>query len=516
MKKILLPACLALALAPLSAQEPAAEPGDGLWRPAPHKTNPPYPKKAPREPRESARLSTMTLDGTFESFDLNSVVHEWADEFTGSGTLFGGVHVRKGGYPGGAGQCITIPPANFGVLGFEEKNIPLKPNTWYRVEFMARGVPYRMEFNYPRVAPDPENPRNDSYLNKIIVDHNYGSHDANFCYVCAECGFVKWGTPEDGKWFDGGFRELPEKCPKCDADGKALYRDGARRPYYDWTLVYEDFRTSDYVGMMAGAPYYWSMVAIGWDCALSFDNFMVYEITGEGGEAVGGDVVTDLAPSGKLLPPHLATADAKNFTPEIPARAGDPVEDAAAFPVEFFFSPQRPVMVQETAKAINAVRQRIADEWGVPPPFARFTVRADLGANEAAIDVLGETAWQGEIPPAVEGEGALAAETAAAVVMAGHLAEVYKLHAQKLLTLKDTRVLVNRVAERGPLAVAEAEKALGLDGIRATLCALLAGGQSVLQLPVIMDALATESLVEKDPALLAEKVMNWLLVQPVE
>ena len=514
MKKYILPACLALAATATSAQETAAPADDGLWRPAPHTLLPPYPKKAPREPREPARLTTMTLDGTFESFNLNTLVHEWTDEFTGVGTMFGGATVRTGGHPNGAGQRIVLPAANFGVLGFEEKNLPLKPNTWYRVEFMVKGVPFTIGFNYPREAPDLENPRNDKYLNKIVVDHNHGSHDPNFCFVCAECNHVQWGTAEDGRWNGGGFRELPATCPGCGADGAALYRDGKRRAYHDWTLVYEDFRTSDYVGMVAGAPYYWSMIVIGWDCEISFDNFMVYEITGEGGEPVGGDTVTDLSPGGRLLPPPLTPADAIALAPRVPPRAeDDPAEDAAAFPVEFFFSPLRPVLVQETAKAINDVRQRSADEWGVPPPFARFTIRDGLNANEAAIGVLGETAWQGPIPATQEGAEALAAEAAVALEMAGHLAEIYKQHAQKLLTLKDTRVLLDRVAERSPVAVAEAENALGLSGIRATLCALLADGQPVLQLPVIVDALATEGRAEKDPALLAEKVKAWLAVE---
>ena len=494
----------------------AAIADDGLWRPAPHATQPPYPKKTPREPRQAARLATMTLDGTFESFDLNStVLHDWLDEICGNGSIFGNGAIRGNGV---AGQCVTLPPSHFGTVGFEEKNFAFKPNAWYRVEFMIKGVPYRICFSYPREAPDPADPNGRGHLNDIIVDHNHGSHVADFCLVCSACGHVKWGAPEDGDWKAGGFREPPAQCPECDAAG-TLYRDGMRRPYHDWTLVYEDFKTGDYTGQWG--PYYWFMIMVGWDCEVSVDNLMVYEITGEGGEAVGGDEVTDLTPEGRLLPPALVKrrmASPTRHVSLVASHAGrDGSETPSSFlhappdgsetrppapcPIEYFFSAQRPTLPQETDDAMRDARQRIANEWGVPPPAVRLTVRADLKPDELLVHVLGEPAWQGVLP---------ATKDEAVARAAALLPELYRQHARGLLTERDARVLLDRVRERHPVAVAEAERALGLPGIHAALCALLADGHSILQLPAIVDALAVGALETKDPAALAQRVKTWL------
>ena len=447
----------------------------------------------------------MTLDGTFESFNLNSSVNDWLDEISGGTSIFGAGIINGNGV---AGHGVTLPASNFGILGFEEKNLPLKPNTWYRVEFMIKGVPFRIAFSYPREAPNPDNPKDQRHQNEIMVDHNYGSHAPDFCFVCSACDHVQWGTQADGNWAIGGFRELPAKCPGCDAEG-TLYRDGKRRSYHDWTLVYEDFKTSDFVGV--SGVYYWSMIMIGWDCAVSVDNFMVYEITGEGGDAVGGDEVTDLTPEGRLLPPAMVGRAVPARRVDVPQSALEPQGGAEGTPrptpVEFFFSAQRQTLPQETDRAMKEARQRIANEWGVPPPPVRLVVRDDLEANEMVVHVLGEPAWQGAIP---------ATKDEAVAQAAALLPEIYKQHARGLLTLRDTRGLLDRVAERNSIAVAEAEKTLELSGIHATLCALLADSQSILQLPVIIDALAAESRETKDPEALARKAKEWLVVEKVD
>ncbi|MCL1888432.1 MAG: FHIPEP family type III secretion protein, partial [Kiritimatiellaeota bacterium] len=529
MKKIILPACLALAAFTLSAQE--AAPDDGLWRPTPStETQPPFTQNPPREPRAPARLSTMTLDGTFESFNLNdTLIHEWLDEFSGVGSMFGGAYVRKPGYPDASSACVVLPASNFGVLGFEEKNLPLKPNTWYRLEFMLKGVPQSISFGYPREKPTPENAK--TYMNYIAVDSNHGSHSFRFCLVCRECGHVQWGDDnKDGKLLEGGFKVLPDTCPKCDAEG-SLYRDGDRRPYYDWTLVYEDFKTGDYVGMMAGPPYYWHMTVMAYNSELRFDNIMLYEITGEGGEAVGGDFNPNRLADGRVLPPPSPKMEDGRPSPKMEGeRPREPQpqdadftikaaqdsllanEDATAVPVEVGFGKNGAFLAQRAPPAVNEARRRYAEQFGVPAPAIKLTAKLEpkdgkLAPGEAAVAILGETVWRGE----VIGDADPGAPTAEMIQkLSDQVAASITANAHRLLTLHDVHGLLERARERNPVSVAELEKALPLDAIHAVLAALLADNLSIVQFPLIADVIAGEAQTQKDPADIAAKVKEWL------
>ena len=169
----------------------------------------------------------------------------------------------------------------------------LKPNTWYRVGMMVRGYFYSLHLCYPGAAPEMED-----YLHHVVIDNNYGNGVHAFYYICSACDFVQPGTSDsegdggrmngdgDGHWLRGGFRELPEKCPKCGAPQSALFRESNNRHYPEWTHVYADFRTNEYVGKDANGLYYWWTVFVGLDKRMWIDNFDVYEIDGEGGEPV--------------------------------------------------------------------------------------------------------------------------------------------------------------------------------------------------------------------------------------
>ena len=375
---------------------------DGLWRPAPPKRDHPYPRLAPRDPRPPARLTSQTIDGTFESYKPGAPANQTPDA-EGKGTIFGAGSYQRQGPDGG--MCILVPGGNGPTIGFEEKNIPLKPNAWYRIEYMIRGIPYMMQFSYPREAPVPG--EGDTYKNIIHIDNNFGG-GYGFCYVCSECQFVKMGGEADGSWITFGFRELPEKCPACDADGSALYREGSRQAYPEWKLVYADFRTHDYTGYFHNVPYYWLLVVIGSGSDTRLANLMVYEITGEGGEPVGNDLVTDIPANDPLTPPRVSALEI--ILPES--------------------------MADRTMRAASAEFQKsrrlVAAEKGIPIPATRITKRPEV--ETAAILINGQTIWNGEADPAALGAA---------------LADALRANAQHLLTLDDTVLLVDAARKSG-------------------------------------------------------------------
>jgi hypothetical protein len=257
---------------------------EDVWRPTPPVTHVPYPLRpvVPKEKQRHTRLNTMSLDGTFESYKSGTQLQDLRDDIN-RGLFFnpGGCRLDGTGYK--SRVSMIIPSGGGNTCGIEEKNIPLKPDTWYRVSMMAKGIAYKMVFYYPVKPPDTGN----DYANEVVIDHNFGSGYGFYC-VCSKCDFVKGGRPEDGNWVLGGFKEIPDTCPECGAEG-SLYRDGDRRYYPEWTYIYADFKTSDYVGRASNGVYYWWMIFIGTAANTWIDDFLVYEITGEGGDPVGGD-----------------------------------------------------------------------------------------------------------------------------------------------------------------------------------------------------------------------------------
>ena len=288
MRKIITRQALFAALAAAVAWAPslqAQEATEEVWRPTPPVTKIPYPLRpvVPKEKQRHERLRTMSFDGTFESYAHGTPVARVLDDDKRT-VMFGAdaCFVANTGYK--SRMCLSIPSGNGNTCGIEEKNIPLKPDTWYRVSLMAKGTAYKMLFSYPAKPPES----GDDYANLVYLDHNHGG-GYSFYYVCSKCEFVKPGVPDkDGHWVVGGFRVIPDKCPECGAED-ALYRDGDRRYYAEWTYIFVDFKTSGYVGKMANGVYNWYAVFTGTAANTFIDDFLVYEITGEGGDPVGGD-----------------------------------------------------------------------------------------------------------------------------------------------------------------------------------------------------------------------------------
>ena len=416
-----------------------------LWRQPPPTTTHPYPKKPPREPRIPARLTTMMLDGTFESYTPETAATSARDE-TGRGLFFGMGDFKREGVDGGT--CVFVPGGNGPTIGFEGKGIPFKPNTWYRVEYMFKGIPFKMVFSYPREAPTAEN--GEDYLNTVIIDNNFGG-GYGFCYVCSECKFVKVGGAEDGTWIEFGFKKLPDECPNCGADGSKLYREGDRQAYPDWTLLYEDFKTGDYVGTFRNIGYYWMLVSIGSASWTSFDNFMIYEITEEGGEAVGGDLLTEL-PAAKPCPPPRSS------------------------PLEIAFGPAAAGHARETAIGVAKARVAVAGELGVAVPRVSITRPASLDADNVVVYVRGKAVWKGKASDAPGGQ-----DTPAWLV--ARFTDALRANAARLLSLDDTRVLLDRAD------LADAVKDLSLPAIHTALRNTLAEGKPILDLQGIVKSI---------------------------
>jgi len=269
----------------LSAQEAGEDPREAaveVWRPKPPATQMPYPLRpvVPKEKQRHTRLAHMSLDGTFESFANGTPVTQLKDD-NGAHMFFGVSQILNTGYK--SRSSLFIPSGGGTTCGVEEKFFPLKPDTWYRASMMVKGIPYKLSLYYPVKPPDQAD-----YANEICFDHNRGG-GYSFYYACSKCEYFKEGRPDvDGHWVMGGFRVIPDACPQCGEEG-SLYRDGDRRNYTEWTYIFADFKTCDYVGRMSNGVYYWYTVFQTGAANTHIDDFLVYEITGEGGDFVGGD-----------------------------------------------------------------------------------------------------------------------------------------------------------------------------------------------------------------------------------
>jgi hypothetical protein len=295
-------ASLGLAEEPAADAKPAAvtEAAKDYWSPPPGIQEHPYPThglkaRGPIRPLDRPNVvSMLTWDGSFEDFKPGTPAEELRDN-NGRTFMFNLVKaaVGKDGY--NSDYCLAIPGQAV-ACGIEGKTIPFKPYTWYRVGMMVKGSFYALKFNYCKHAPKDTLSKGD-YMATLQIDNNIGTGHP-FTYVCSKCRFVKygkestrdaegnWNTDGDGFWITGGFRELPDKCPGCGAPRSALYREGDAQFYKDWTYIYADFRTNDYTGVMDNGTYLWYLMVIGSWHPSWIDDFMLYEITGEGGDPV--------------------------------------------------------------------------------------------------------------------------------------------------------------------------------------------------------------------------------------
>ena len=276
------------------AQDEATTDNKDFWTPSPPVKTLPNPRLKPRTPPpRDAVKSILTWDGTFESFEPGTLASQLKGE-DGKPAFFGSVDFVVGdeGYESNRG--LSMVSGWVSACGVEGWTPTLKPNTWYRVGMMAKGFFYSAELCYP--GKEPASEQDEEYVNHVVIDNNYGNGVHAFYYVCSECNFVKEGKSDtevdgktvegDGHWLKGGFRTLPDNCPQCGAPQSALYRESNNRHYPEWTYIYADFRTNDYVGKNAKGLYHWWTVFVCLDKSTRIDDFDVFEIDGEGGEPI--------------------------------------------------------------------------------------------------------------------------------------------------------------------------------------------------------------------------------------
>ena len=257
------------------------------WTPPAEEDYPPYSKNPPKQPK-SAKSPFMSFDGTFESYGELAEPSMIKDEF-GKPVIShapGQVTIVKDGVEGG--HCVRLNFAQGMIV--EEKNIPLKPNTWYRIGMHIKGNPWQVHFRFPGESPyTKEGFFNRNYMTEFFIDHAWGGGYEGYS-ACKKCGNI-WGMP-GGDWttlmFIEDWSALSAECPSCGAkkaDGD-IYPESNRRRYWDWTYIYMDFRTGDYVGKMQNGADYWTLELICTAVPTFFDNIELMEITEEFGEAV--------------------------------------------------------------------------------------------------------------------------------------------------------------------------------------------------------------------------------------
>jgi flagellar biosynthesis protein FlhA len=96
-------------------------------------------------------------------------------------------------------------------------------------------------------------------------------------------------------------------------------------------------------------------------------------------------------------------------------------------------------------------------------------------------------------------------------VLATHLTEVLKSHAHEILTRQDTQSLIDRVKESSPTVVAELiPTLLSVGGVQKVLELLLREQVPVLDMQTILEALADNAHLTKDPEILTEYVRTAL------
>ena len=86
-------------------------------------------------------------------------------------------------------------------------------------------------------------------------------------------------------------------------------------------------------------------------------------------------------------------------------------------------------------------------------------------------------------------------------VLATHLVETTRRHADRFLTRQDVQRLLDRLKETSPAIVEEVLEATSLGLIQKILKNLLKEGVSVRDLMIILEALAEQSTITKDPVM---------------
>ncbi|MDR0554424.1 MAG: flagellar biosynthesis protein FlhA [Treponema sp.] len=98
-------------------------------------------------------------------------------------------------------------------------------------------------------------------------------------------------------------------------------------------------------------------------------------------------------------------------------------------------------------------------------------------------------------------------------IIATHLTEIIKRHAQEILGRQETQAILNKLKEEYPAVVEETQKHLSLGDVQKVLQALLRERVSIRNMVAILESLADFGPVTKDPGFLTEKARQALARQ---
>jgi hypothetical protein len=253
----------------------------------------------------------LSFDGTFESCkDVPDATQaSEAIKDANGAAMFSGVarivDAPKDWYGvEGGGKCLRMSPAQSFTL--QERNLALKPDTWYRVGCMVYGNPWQVYFNIAGEHPyTKDGLKNTDYGTSFCLGHCWGG-GYEFCTLCRKCNTLlsgySMGPLKDGSRADwayimqGDWAPVPDKCWTAGCDGVKDERNPAsdlvpesnRRRFWGWTYIYQDFQTGAYTGKMRNGVDYWNMSFICSAVTTYIDDIELYEITGEFGDAVEG------------------------------------------------------------------------------------------------------------------------------------------------------------------------------------------------------------------------------------
>lgn len=192
---------------------------------------------------------------------------------------------------------------------------------------------------------------------------------------------------------------------------------------------------------------------------------------------------------------------------------------------------------------VAMIRRSIALELGIVVPQIRIRDNIQLGPNEYSIRIRGVQAARGEILPDhflainpgdaggdvsgihttdpafgvpavwVTSQNRASAEMAGynvidpSSVLATHLTEVIRRHGADLLGRQETRKLLDAMKEEAPVVIEElldGNQALGVGKVQKVLQNLLGERVSIRNLGLILETLADQASVSKDPDVLTE------------
>ena len=150
---------------------------------------------------------------------------------------------------------------------------------------------------------------------------------------------------------------------------------------------------------------------------------------------------------------------------------------------------------------IAGLRERMAQEWGVPVPLVKVRDNLQLAPWEYGLKIRGLEVGRGR--GRVDGGHDLVAR----------LGELLRGHAAELLGRDQVRSLLDRLRIDYPATVEEVTGALSTGEIRLVLQSLLAEQVAIRDLPAILEALADWASVNRETGFLVQQVRSALARQ---